>query len=469
MSVDEVSEELFDLDAAPDVRQREGWGRAQTLWLTAGILGVVAVIVAVLAWPEPAPAPQVPGLQERPTPAWSAPFPETAYLATCGADRVLIVDGHARAELGCLDLEDGSRAWATSIDGGAQWSWISELPGTGFLEARTDDAVVLLDRDTGEEVHRIALPAWNADATTMPTLLASDRGTMFWAQPSDDPVLRNRVVLSRLTRPDPASGVWEVNIGSMEIAAAGDGRGLVEHHGYVWFPEAASTSPSFTLAVDLEDGTTPDWALMLRTMVFQGATVIGSTPAGLAAHDIGSGRLLWERDDQFEQVTTDGAALFIAGRVITDGVVSATGEQTWPLSRIEARTAETLWSVDLRHPARRVEGFGDSVLVIGQDPSGLVLDAETGAVLNDPVHLSMLDAADGTLRWTREFTDVSYSWAFMGENQVLLATGSGDDWSLLALDEVSGETRWETRLEGHPTVLGQRMVVVGGGRISVHR
>lgn len=464
MNGEGVSADLLELDAPDAGTERRGWGTRQTLWLGLVVLAAAGAIVVALAWPQRQPEPDVVGLREAPRVAWTAPFDESTQLGSCGPGRILTGRAAQGMDLECVDLVDGRRVWTTTVDVVADEAWFVEVADTGFVELVAPSVVILLDRDTGTVEHRIDV-SQDREAGSGTRLLSSDRGTLFWLRSADD------ADLSRLARPDPDSATWTVSLGSSELPGGGREDQIVEQHGYAWLPDGNSLLPSYALAVALNDGSVPEWARTLRTMAIQGNTVVGNTTVGLEARDIGSGRVLWNRELWTERAFAGPDAIFVTDRSMTDGVPTPDGNTTWPLSRIDPRTGAALWSVDLPHSVGKAMTFGDTILALDHEPEVTAGDPGTGDLVTGRLRVSAVDAATGSRRWTREIPHVGFSEARWGDGQVLIATAAGDGASeaeVLALDLRTGATRWTTSLASFPGVVGGRLITLTDGQLTVY-
>lgn len=456
-----MGERLIDLDAAPSSAPFKGWSRRNSLTLVVAVLAVVAAILAALAWPEPRPVPEVVGLRQTPVPAWT--LAGAAYPAgTCG-DRGLVTSDESRegfVVVACLGLDDGRTRWESTyeLDGG--FGWVTMLPGTGYLTLQGERSIRLLDARTGELVDRIDFDPLGDER---PVLVASDKGTPFYAEPTWGE-LEPEWHLSRLNGTDPDDRVWDVQFGNVVAGWLAVGS-PTESHGLAWFRGASiPLARGFSLAVDLEDGTIPEWSRQLHDMVLLDGVVIGSSGTDLRAVSVGSGRTLWERDEWREEPVASGDALYATQSPDSSEVDPRWGPVEGKLVRLDPHTGRVIWNATFPHPVGAVATFGDVVLAI---------DQAGWETTNVPFHLTAVDPETGAARWTREFEGEWLSDLKWGEEQVLVMLPTGGDWGedmrVIALDLATGETRWELDPEGYPFVIGGRLVTDDNDGFVVYR
>ena len=450
---------VVDLDAPPSGRPLRSWPRWQSLAVV-GVAVVLAVAGAHLVLrPEAAPVAEVVGLQGGPVVAWQLPTTDEDLWAAggCGNAGVLVRDTLRSNWVGCLDLEDGHVVWETEKL--PQDPTVTELVGTPYIRVADGRPDRLLDRGTGDLVsnfERCPAESWpcvprgqKSEPPPMPALVASDTGTLFWAEIGD----KDRpgpVRLSRLRGTDPADAEWTADLdrgGSLL-----DGAAISEDGGLLWIPEpdgAGSTGASDV--VRATDGQVPGWSRGLRNLVHVDGVAVGHSGTGVRGIDLTSGRTLWERDARTQGIVPDSEALYL-----TAEPQPAEPEPGGVVIRVDPRSGREVWSVTLPQPVGTVEPFDDCVLVAGQAEG-------TSSVL------TLLERGDGAVRWTSEIVG-SFSELFFGEGQVLVVYNPADGGGtrLAGLDLETGKSLWDTRLPGEPTVVGHRLVVSGEGAFTVY-
>lgn len=469
------AEEILDLDKPPAAASARAWGRRQALLVGGAVLGVVCALVAVLFWPDPRPDPTIIGLRDAPAPAWSMSRDELyVFPTTCGGDGILVID-RAVGQVVCRALDDGAQLWATVIDdasslAGNEPVFVNALEGTDLIEVVAGAKVRLLASGNGE-VRQVIERSLGAEGWIgSPPLFSSDQGTLFWVEPQDDPLLGGSARLSRLREPDPAAEVWSAGVGDEALNVAWADRAAIEHRGYVWLREPDWTSPSFSMAVGLEDGELPRWSLELRGLAFHGSTVIGSTGSGLEARDIGSNRQLWQRSVWGERAMAVGDGVYIVDGAETVVLNPETGRDDpagrrviAPVTRVDPRTGRELWRVELPHGFDQIKPIGHQLVAV-----------RLAWMEDSELELSALNPVHGSVAWTRNLGAASSNGVFWGEGQVIVSyvvpdTVSGETQRLIALDSETGETRWDTELEGYAFVLGKRLLTVSDTLLQVYR
>lgn len=467
-------EEVLDLDTPPVGTPMRAWGWRQGLFLGAAVLGVAAVLVAVLLWPAPRPVPTVVGLSEAPVPAWSIDRSEASLLAaTCGSGGIGVFDAGA-GQIGCRALDDGAELWMTEIDDAALGAdgepvFVDPLEGTDLIRVVAGTRVRLLDSGSGEIRHVIERP-WSPEVGFGPIpIFSSDRGTLFWVEPQDAPLTEARARLSLLREPDPATAVWSISVGADEVNSGWGTRLAVEHRGYLWLRDSNWDSTSYALAVRLDDGEVPQWSRELSSEIFQGSTVIGSTPSGLEARDIGSNRKLWERSTWGERALTIGDGVYVINHSETVVLNPDTGrgdpasrQVISPVTRVDPRTGREIWRVEVPHSVQQLDSFGQRLLMVP-----VISD-------RDELQISALDPSDGSTAWTRKLGMAQYGGHYWGDGYLLVTYLVGDDQMgeqsrMIALDSETGASLWNTELESYPIVVGQRMITFSESKLQVYR
>ncbi len=439
-----MGDDFVDLDAAQDAEpaRARGWSVRHTLLVSCAALIVLAALIAVLVWPKPAVSPEVEGLLTRPS-VVERVMPVGSMVAGCGEDGLLTQHTeHLAVRLECSPLLRDARGWEATVE---------TLPGVeAFVEpvGRSHvrvvaDRITLLDAGSGERL--ISLPF---DASGQPpAILAADSGVLMIGtrRPGSDGQI---VELSRLTDHDTADVKWTTTLEGGDVDLDALPSEIVEHRGYLWLSETGYGG-GFGLAVRDSDAEIPEWARQLRNMTFAGNVVAGGSPDGLRAHDLGSGRELWNRPSSGQAAVGSDDGLYLH-----DAIAGAIDSDTpGSLTRLDPRSGREVWSVELPHVAAQLKIFDDVILAFSHEGANLWPDGRLSAV-------TAVDPADGRALWTRQAeVGGAVTGAYLGEGQVVVTMVGppGDEGdgigasTATALDPRTGAERW--RLAGSQSYL----------------
>lgn len=486
-----MSDDVLELDGTPPPtptsRRGSRWTRGRTAVVAGALLLALAVGLAFILWPRPEPEPEVLGLQDGPVEAWrsdsqydhplfGAELPGDRFVTAIRADSEDDVTVHAR------ETATGATVWKRNLGDRAEpYISLKDLPGTPWLAVVLRGEALLLDKETGEEHRRLALPTFemvevdNTDGEPFEVpagevrVFSSDQGTIFVSAVRFDvqpetaggvSVGGHREELTAYDSDDLDTPLWTRKL---PVPASGGSFSLgygevLESRGHVFFPAPGlglagpdEGSLSFTSALDLADGSdVPWWPSVGGVSVVDGVALVAET-GSVAAIDVETGEELWRSDPGNWGTLTDGESLYLLPRSGGD------------LQRVDPGTGAVRWSTEV--PISIDAGWdgstpgkfwhGDPLIQLSRGSLGSTLvrfDAATGR----EVMRVDFDVAPSALR------------VLAGEGQlVVLLTREhdrGDHLQLitdrvLAVDPDTGEVRWDRTFDAEASVVGRHLAV----------
>ena len=495
-----MTDDVLELDDRPSSpTQPPGWSKRRTVAVAASLIVAMVVGLTVILWPEPPPEPQVLGLSEGPVEAWHVDHTWMDAVAVEG-DRLLTATTPGKdsdqIEVSLRDLATGDAAWTREVPHNTYAvspTKLTDLVGTPWVSVTAPGAAILLDRETGEERHRIPLKdfppmrlsngdgseyaiesgsSWVSSTTAGTVLVASSHLGFVELHPSNGDAAvvgtGGPTELSAYSPDDLATPLWTVESSQEQFHALQAAGPAVEESGYAFFPATKWRTPSgqahpprrFSGVITMADGSTPAWFDEFSSVSIVDGTAVVNDTTKVRSFALDSGDLLWESGNGAWTELADGEAYYLLPR--------APGE----VQRIDVRTGKVQW-------ARESAAFNTS--------DGL--ESSAGCFWGpDPVLKSGYqgsttivrhDALSGREKMRLELDvpvfDVD---VYVGDDQLLVTTadtGRLEDNQLsvpntiMGVDPDSGKIRWRRTFEGEVAFLGRHLVVIDGERATIYR
>jgi outer membrane protein assembly factor BamB len=361
-----------------------------------------------------------------------------------------------------IDRETGKEVWRATNPEHGRWDALGEQQGVvilgyGSCDYTSRQAIVALDRDTGEERWRLR---GSPPDTTLNAYVSTDRSAPIVVatvtRTANDPLLTKH-----LEGIDPRSGdsLWKKTPESNRVVVA-SARDLVVTALVSRFDASEPLTPQSPemRGVDRETGETR-WAYAPDAQMFPGSLPIISV--------IDSSNLM---------VTSFEGGLGPSGGPtgVQVGVDLVTGREVWSVERNEALSADrgTVLLGNFQQPLTAYDPRSREELWTGTvspgDVARVTPDVVVAYTFEPPFEVVAVDVRTGLTLWRR---DASMTGPAVGpvaseRGAVYFVRGGLNEQSLIAIDSHTGETLWTSALPSHYSrnwVVGKHVYGAFGG------
>lgn len=430
-------DDVLDLDAEPTSPPEPATWSRRRIGIVVGVLTLVAtIIVAILTWPRGLSHLDLVGLRSTPTTAWQRTATNPSVVPI-GHDRIALLQQDS-SDIIVLDTATGYEVWTTQA--GDVPARLQDLPGTEQLLLSTVSGDhIFLDRNTGEERHRLQLPTLLGE---MATLWPGTNGNLAVIRMKQDSDFMIRTTFTLLDPEDLDQELWTVDL-PPEMPTLVE-RPFEQVDDVLLLP--GNWDNIYVHAMRANDGDPMPWATPGHGIAVIDEMAIVAREDALYGFDFTTGKELWRGDP-----------LGDLGPFVVDSNLYGTAQDNpEQLIRVDPTTGEQLWTADHIFPLpwiTRVIG-GVPLTSTGSSNAFAVLNPNTGEEISripDQPNIHALWRGDGQI--------VAYR-----------ATSSSSPAAVLeAIRPPSTEPAWTIELEPleAATRAGQHLIIVGPDSIRL--